>query len=145
MVFRDISSLQPARQVNAVVRPCNLLSSVMTMTMSKLTFSEEKADARELKRSLEHVSDIELTLVDPPAGPIHDETLRSDSSLLAIVTVILGSAALPTAINAVRDIIIEHMRLKTCKLEVEKDDGTRLLFIGPMSDDQEIQVLTNAS
>jgi hypothetical protein len=72
-----------------------------------------------------------------------DRQFRSESYAVA-AGLILCARILPRAVDAVKDIVVEHLRSKRTTVKIKHPGGFEVSFTGPSADDKMIEVLADA-
>lgn len=105
----------------------------MTKTL-EIEIEIDHEDPSELKSAFERILQTEVSLElekESKTRSVYDRTQKSEPIVLAVLSV-LAAKVIPSAIEAIRDIIVEFLRTRQCTIFIRKSDGSRVTFVGPI-------------
>lgn len=100
--------------------------------------------AEELTAQLKLIEGINIEVSRPRIneGDFVERTFKSDTSMLAIITIAVVGRIAPKVIEALRDIIIEYLRSRRKSIIVKLPDGTETAYFGTYNK-EELKKVTN--
>ena len=72
---------------------------------------------------------------------IYDHSLEAEPATLIAITIYLAGKIIPATINAIKEIIVDHLRCQKGVMIIKDKDGSEKIFIGPLNENADIQRL----
>ena len=112
--------------------------------MSEINIKITQKDLKQIIEKLQEIPGVTIKYKSHSSQKnSYERALDSESIVLISLTIILAGKVLPPTINAVRDVIIEHIKSKKKTIIIRQRNGSETIYVGPLKSNNDLERLND--